>query len=559
MLRKYFATRYLSIDGREYNAGDIVFFEHDLDGLVLAGEDEKEKVKAIFLPESKFLGLPAPFVSVVITFHNQLRFVKDCLNGFLGQTISRPYEILVIVDKSEEGEADFIRKNFPKVRVIETGFGNACEARNIGIEMARGELITFFDGDDFPYCNYLKALSDELIFSRADFAYARFDHEDFPDSKGRLPRCNCFEWGGGWEKYSPITNTPVLLWRKDCPAWPEDLPICQDMGFCLKMSKKNLQGVHCREKLFFYRKNSQSVWNNYGVAEKKKKSLEVLQKKYGLETKQADLTFISLISRDEVLEEYFAQIPLLGMPKKKHWLVLIDTNDEALILKVKKLAMKRASGFLSVRFFVSGEKNLADSKDFDARGLRIARWIKVIVNQCAEKMGGTPFLFMVEDDTRAPRNAFKTLMATMQTNERIAYVSGVECGRGFTRHTGVCNLIKDEQGEVVGRDIPKMQNSGIVPIGGGGFYCWIGRVNLLKKFIDRREFRSVDGKMLGVDVLMVNDLRTDGLDCFCDFSVQCDHYNGKIKKWLPASDGKGYDIRYFQEGGAWKMALTNKL
>jgi glycosyltransferase involved in cell wall biosynthesis len=558
---KFYAQRYLTIDGKEYNAGDVVFNEVDLPGLVRADDEVKQWCEPKFkeLPASVFFNNgERPKVSVIITFSNQLRFIKPCLRGFLGQSVQSPYEILTVVDNSEEGEADFIRKNFPGVRVFEISAKSASVGRNLGIENAEGKFLAFFDGDDIPYPQYLEKLLSGVENTGADFSYGRFEHEQFPAEKGKLPRCNIFDWSDSWTKFSPITNTPVLIRKEKCPKWPEGLPICQDMGFALKL--QGLKGFHVRERIFYYRLNPQSVWSNFGVAEKKKKAFEILQKNYGLEKLQADCTFVSLISRDEVLEEYFRQIPTLGLPKKTHWFILLDTDDEQFVSKVKGIATKWQGLFLSTRFYVSGEKNLADGRSFDDRGLRIARWVATIINQAGEKLGGSPFLFMVEDDTVAPKNAFKTLWATMERNPKCAYMSGVECGRGFTRHTGVCNLIEDESGEIVGRDIPKMKNSGIEKIGGGGFYCWIGRTALLKKFLTEKKFRSVDGKMLGVDVLMVNDLGKMGFDCLCDFSVQCQHYNGKIKQWLQADTGKGYDIKYFKDReGMWKMELTNKL
>ena len=58
---------------------------------------------------------------------------------------------------------------------------------------------------------------------------------------------------------------------------------------------------------------------------------------------------------------------------------------------------------------------------------------------------------------------------------------------------------------------------------------------------------------------MVHDMREMGMGCFCDLSVQCEHYDDKRSVWLPASMGKGYDIEYFEEDGKWKMKLLEKV
>jgi len=209
--------------------------------------------------------------------------------------------------------------------------------------------------------------------------------------------------------------------------------------------------------------------------------------------------------------------------------------------------------------FVSWEKNLAYDRDFESRGMRVANFIRIIINQINEKIGGSDYVFMVEDDTRAPVKAFEKLWRTMEYEKNLAYISGIECGRGFTKHTGICRLIKDESGEIIGREIPKMKESGIVEIGGGGWYCWIGRSDMLNEYIEKGKMRCFDGKMLGPDVMMIHDMREMGMDCLCDLSVQCDHYDDKRSVWLPASTGKGYDIRYYLDDGKWKMLLDEKV
>jgi glycosyltransferase involved in cell wall biosynthesis len=554
---KFYATKNIVIDGRDYNPGEIVWHSRQLPGLRPAEKEVPQEVKTPRAPMSDYLGAEDPVISVVVTFHNQREFVKECLNGFARQTIKIPYEVIAIDDASKDDTLEFIRDNFPKVRVRFENFKNANKSRNAGMEIARGKYIAFFDGDDYPFAEYLEKLYDALQANPdAGFSYARFDSNRYGLGKMRLPKCNIFEWSKSWCDFSNITNTPILIRREIAPEWDEQLEIMQDAGYCLKLNRAGITGVHVRKSLWYYNLHAGGVWQGE-IQEKHERAREFLKANRGMRTDIAEVLFVSLLSRDEVLDEYFEQIPKLGI-SNAHWLVFIDSDDENFIKKIKDKAAVHDALFLSTRFFVTGEANLAESRDFEERGMRIAGFIGTIINQARERIGGAKYIFMVEDDTIAPRNAYKKLKKIIARDRTIAYASGIECGRGFTKHTGICHLIEDGQGEIIGRDIPRMRNNGIVDIGGGGWYCWIGRTDALGDFLEKRKFRCYDGKMLGPDVMMIYDLGKMGYRCVTDLSVQCNHYDSRRRKWLPASTGKGYDITYHKEAGAWKMTLKDK-
>ena len=558
-MKKYYATRSVTVDGRTYNPGEIVFADRDIDGLVRAANDDTAKdIAKRRSQRSRYFGASNPQISVVITFHNQAEFVRECLQGWERQTFKGAYEVIAVIDASDENEEEIIHKEFPQARTFKVNFKNADKARNFGRTKITGEYLAWWDGDDHPFPEYLEKLKNRIDETGADFAYARFEHKLYSLEIGKLPRCNVFEWNESWVRFSPITNTPILIKARVAPIWNEDIEIMQDTAYGLDLMHQGLKGAHVRETLWHYRHHDKSVWNSAGIKDKRAKAEDILKRQYGWRQDPAEVTFISLISRDEVLDDYFGQIPHLGLPKKAHWLIILDTNDEWLVDKVKGYQRHYEGQFLSSRMFVTGQPNETQSRDFEIRGMRIANFIRIIINQAAERIAGTPYLFMVEDDTLAPKNAYKKLTPLINKTRQTAYASGIECGRGSTRHTGVCKLILDSKGEIVGRDIPKMKRKGIEPIGGGGWYCWIGRTEYLRDFIHNNTMRCYDGKMLGPDVMMVHDLRAMGYDCFVDFSVQCQHYQPRLKIWLQAMEGKAYDIDYYQEGSLWKMHLNEK-
>lgn len=92
--------------------------------------------------------------SIIITFHNQQKFIDDALKSALSQRCSA-FEIIVVDDASKDGSQETLRQYSDVVQVVflETNLG-ASEARNRGAKLATGEYLVFLDGDDafLPWC-----------------------------------------------------------------------------------------------------------------------------------------------------------------------------------------------------------------------------------------------------------------------------------------------------------------------------------------------------------------------------------------------------------------------
>lgn len=90
---------------------------------------------------------PHFLVSVVIPTYNRRDTLQQCLASVTHQTYSN-YEVIVVDDGSTDSTDEMIRWRFPDVRYIRqrTNHGPAA-ARNLGIEVARGEIVAFTDDD----------------------------------------------------------------------------------------------------------------------------------------------------------------------------------------------------------------------------------------------------------------------------------------------------------------------------------------------------------------------------------------------------------------------------
>ncbi len=86
-------------------------------------------------------------ISAVILTLNSRRFIKPCLDSLFTQD-PPPAEVIVVDNASRDGTADFIKKEYPMVILIENKLNlGAAQARNQGIEKANGQWVFCLDCD----------------------------------------------------------------------------------------------------------------------------------------------------------------------------------------------------------------------------------------------------------------------------------------------------------------------------------------------------------------------------------------------------------------------------
>jgi glycosyltransferase involved in cell wall biosynthesis len=86
-------------------------------------------------------------VSVVITFHNQGRFVASTLDSVLAQTYPE-IEIIAVDDGSTDDTRARCLQYGDRIRLLSRPYGGASAARNAGLAEVRGVYVAHLDGDD---------------------------------------------------------------------------------------------------------------------------------------------------------------------------------------------------------------------------------------------------------------------------------------------------------------------------------------------------------------------------------------------------------------------------
>ena len=90
-------------------------------------------------------------ISVIVPVYKVEKYLERCVDSILAQNY-RDLEIILVDDGSPDrcgGICDEYEKKDSRVKVIHKQNGGLSDARNVGIEAAKGGFICFVDSDDF--------------------------------------------------------------------------------------------------------------------------------------------------------------------------------------------------------------------------------------------------------------------------------------------------------------------------------------------------------------------------------------------------------------------------
>lgn len=119
-------------------------------------------------------------MSIIIPVYNKKRYLSKLLAQVMGQTF-RDFECLLIDDGSTDGSGEVCDEYAAKdarFRVFHIPNGGVSHARNVGMDAARGEYITFIDSDDGLRPGYLENLVRCMEESGADLGISGYEKVD---------------------------------------------------------------------------------------------------------------------------------------------------------------------------------------------------------------------------------------------------------------------------------------------------------------------------------------------------------------------------------------------
>jgi glycosyltransferase involved in cell wall biosynthesis len=106
----------------------------------------------------------APLVSVVVDTYNHEAFIGEAITSVLRQEYQLgAVEVIVVDDGSRDGTAKQLSPFADRVQIVRKENGGQASALNLGVTLAKGDIIAFLDGDDWWHPRKLQAVVGYLL------------------------------------------------------------------------------------------------------------------------------------------------------------------------------------------------------------------------------------------------------------------------------------------------------------------------------------------------------------------------------------------------------------
>lgn len=135
--------------------------------------------------------MPNHFISIIVPCYNVEAYLCKCVDSLLAQTYKN-IEIILVDDGSPDASGaicDEYAQKDNRIKVIHKKNGGLSDARNVAIDIAKGEYITFVDSDDFVASDYVETLYHlvKKYQCKVGVAWLRTFHEGCEADTNQLP------------------------------------------------------------------------------------------------------------------------------------------------------------------------------------------------------------------------------------------------------------------------------------------------------------------------------------------------------------------------------------
>lgn len=216
-------------------------------------------------------------ISVIIPTKNRLSYLIHTIQNLLAQSL-RPDEIIVIDDLSEDNTYEYLKKNYrDNVEVLKGKGKGPGAARNLGMQVATGKYVQFFDSDDLMTSNKLELQHSVLKSTNCGMVYspylyaAQINNEwkatepilsyfPLPENKNMLHYLI-----KGWN-----TITQACLFTRDLllevGSWNEELMTHEDYLYLFEVSRKITLPIHVKGCGVIYRQHGDQLTNSQSTS-----------------------------------------------------------------------------------------------------------------------------------------------------------------------------------------------------------------------------------------------------------------------------------------------------
>ena len=109
-------------------------------------------------------------ISIIVPVYKVERYLEKCIKSLINQTYQN-IEIILVDDGSTDNCPqicdDFATKD-KRIRVIHKANGGLSSARNVGLDAAKGEYISFIDSDDYVAADMIERAYSAMVAQDAE-------------------------------------------------------------------------------------------------------------------------------------------------------------------------------------------------------------------------------------------------------------------------------------------------------------------------------------------------------------------------------------------------------
>ena len=209
-------------------------------------------------------------ISIIIPNFNCEKFISQTIESVLGQTYDN-WKMIIVDDCSTDNSVSIIEKyanTDKRIHLIKLGKNSGVpNARNIGLQNAKGEYIAFLDSDDYWDKNKIQEQisfmqNRDIILSYT--SYIKIDEKDKKIGEVKVPESVDYEM---MLKSNYIACSSAMV-KKDTLnglLFPP-LRLQQDHAFWLSILKDGIKAYGIREPLLHYRVRKRSLSSNKFIA-----------------------------------------------------------------------------------------------------------------------------------------------------------------------------------------------------------------------------------------------------------------------------------------------------
>lgn len=215
-------------------------------------------------------------VSIIVPVYKVEPYLSRCIESIIKQTFC-DFELILVDDGSPDNcgaICDEYAEKDARIKVIHKSNGGVSSARNVGLDVAKGEYIAFVDSDDWIHPQMLEILSQALVQANAGFCackvkivYDESDSKFIEDIHSIFAPevCNCADvLKDYFPKFSEKLTTFVYnkLYRRECfdnIRFDCQMGIYEDEMVALELIENAKKVAFVDHELYYYYQSENSL------------------------------------------------------------------------------------------------------------------------------------------------------------------------------------------------------------------------------------------------------------------------------------------------------------